>query len=141
MPDGISEKVDFSKTVTTAEIKNDSTDALSKFKEAAGSKIGSMGWIEGSIKKPSDTKNKDGTVKYDTYKTYNLGFESADKCGIVLKSKTNVKIENPKNGAYGIYFEGRKLEADMNNEINPLDYLDYFNEDYTEGMKKILCLR
>ena len=30
---------------------------------------------------------------------------------------------------------------DMNNEINPLDYLDYFNEDYTEGMKKILCLR
>ena len=30
---------------------------------------------------------------------------------------------------------------DMNNEINPLNYLDYFNEDYTEGMKKILCLR
>lgn len=30
---------------------------------------------------------------------------------------------------------------DMDNEINPLDYLDYFNEDYTEGIKKILCLR
>lgn len=30
---------------------------------------------------------------------------------------------------------------DMDKEINPLDYLDYFNEDYTEGIKKILCLR
>lgn len=71
-------------------------------------------------------------------------------CMQLLLNTIDFNITNVKDSkAKSIYALSNKRQKelydfaflDMDKEINPLDYLDYFNEDYTEGIKKILCLR
>lgn len=140
-PNGSSATIDFNTPIEdrlkkTTDIFDQDGHLQPDFK---GAKIGDMGWLQGSTGEevidisaeeyaalPEDEwkyyeeyTTPDGEQRYwKTIQKYtmNLGISSQEGCGIVLSSKSNVRIDSADNG--GTYLNGNKFIASFKNEIH-----------------------